>query len=291
MKTATASQEVILCGGAFGSPQILMRSGIGPAEDLKGLGIDVRADLPVGRNLQDHLFFPLTFLAPNGGHKGNALHFGMGILKEKLFGGTWFGRSVFETVAFLKTDADQRIPNLQLHCLPWAYPAQPRRRQQDPPRSTPAPPSPCSPRSSTRAAAASSASPSADPNAKPHIDPGYLADAVDTDLLYKGIEVTRAIMANPAIQSEIPAELEPGPDYVVDTLREEIKWRASTVYHPVGTCRMGSDERAVVGPDLKVRGFEGLRVADASIFPSLTGGNTNVPSIMVGERVAELVRG
>ena len=130
---------------------------------------------------------------------------------------------------------------------------------------------------------------SADPHAKPLIDPAYLRDAVDSDLLAKGVEITRAIMSHQAIAGEVTAELEPNPDYVADKLREEIKWRASTVYHPVGTCRMGSDERAVVSPELRVKGIEGLRVADASIFPSLTGGNTNIPSIMVGERAAELI--
>lgn len=285
-----ADREVVLCGGAFGSPQILLRSGIGPAAHLAELGVDVVADLPVGHNLQDHLFFPLTFLAPNAGHKGNAMHFAAGILKETLFGGTWFGRSVFETIAFLKTDPGQRIPNLQLHCLPWAYPANQDDSTKiptvDPRAALTVQPTLIYPKSR-----GSFRLTSADPHAKPFIDPGYLTEAVDTDLLLQGVEITRAILAHPAFKAEIKAELEPGPDFSADKLRAEVKWRASTVYHPVGTCRMGSDERAVVTPDLRVKGIEGLRVADASIFPSLTGGNTNIPSIMVGERAAELIRG
>ena len=122
-ETVRARREVVLCGGVVGSAQILMLSGVGPADHLGEHGIDVVADLPVGQNLHDHLFFPLTFLAPRGGHRGTAAHFFGGMMKEYLGGGTWFAKTVFEAMAFVKTDASEPVPNLQLHSLPWAYPS------------------------------------------------------------------------------------------------------------------------------------------------------------------------
>jgi choline dehydrogenase len=286
---ARASSEVILSAGAVGSPAILLRSGIGPAEDLAALGVDVIADLPVGKNLHDHLFFPMTFITPNGGHRGTPLHFFGGMVQEKLFGGTWFGRSVFEVVAFLKTDASQPIPNLQLHSLPWAYP---HPNQDDTTKR---------PEVDTRAAFTIQPTLiypesrgelrllSLDPADKLHIDPHYLECEADSKVLLDGIRMTREIMGHAAIAGEVSSEFE--PNISGDALLKEFPNRVATVYHPVGTCRMGSDERAVVDPQLRVRGIEGLRVADASIMPSVTGGNTNAPCIMIGEKAADLIRG
>jgi choline dehydrogenase len=130
---------------------------------------------------------------------------------------------------------------------------------------------------------------SADPTAAPLIDPNYLADSADLDLLLEGSEMARAIMADPAFNGHCKEEIHPGVDLQGSDLRQAILNRATSVYHGVGTCRMGVDELSVVGPDLRVRGVEGLRVADASIIPSITGGNTNAPAIMIGEKAAELV--
>ena len=132
---------------------------------------------------------------------------------------------------------------------------------------------------------------SADPIKPPLIDFQYLAEPDDVEVLAEGAEIIRQIMAGAAFGGGVKGEIHPGPDFQGAGLRTEILNRATTVYHGVGSCRMGVDERAVVGPDLKVRGVEGLRVCDASIMPSITGGNTNAPAIMIGERGADLVLG
>ncbi len=131
---------------------------------------------------------------------------------------------------------------------------------------------------------------SADPTAAPVIDPAYLSDPDDGELLLDGMDLIREVMANKIIAGDISLELSPGADYPDrPALAKELPNRATTVYHPVGTCRMGADERAVVDPSLRVRGIDGLRVADASIMPSITGGNTNAPAMMIGEHAAALM--
>jgi len=289
--SARAAHEVVLSGGVIGSAQILMLSGIGPAEQLRGLGIDVAADLPVGQNLHDHLFFPLTFLAPRGGHKGTPWHFFGGMLKEYTLGGTWFGRSVFEIVAFLKTDPSLAIPDLQLHSLPWSYPSPnqdaPVRPEVDMRAAITILPTLIYPKSRGEMRLKS-----ADPSVAPMIDPHFLEAREDREAVLRGIEMVREIMGHSSIAGELSQELHPGPDFFdTQALAAEMPNRVCTVYHPVGTCRMGTDERAVVDPQLRVRGIEGLRVADGAIMPSVTGGNTNAPCLMIGEKAADLIRG
>ena len=131
---------------------------------------------------------------------------------------------------------------------------------------------------------------SADPATAPVIDPAYLSDPDDGELLLDGMELIREVMASKLMAGDVSLELSPGADYPDrSALAKELPNRATTVYHPVGTCRMGTDERAVVDPWLRVRGIEGLRVADASIMPSITGGNTNAPAMMIGEHAATLM--
>ena len=286
-----ATGEVVLSGGVVGSAQILMLSGIGPADHLREVGIDTVSSLPVGQNLHDHLLFPLVYHAPNAGHRGTATHFLGGMIKEFMKGGTWFGESVFEVLAFLNSGLGSDIPDLQVHCLPWAYPAPnqdaPGRPKVDKRPAMTVQPTLIYPesRGSVRLA-------SADPSAEPIIDPAYLSDSRDIDLFMRGVEIAREFMANPAVAGEFVEEIEPGPKFNdKDALRKELPNRVCTVYHPVGTCRMGIDERAVVDPQLRVRGIEGLRVADASIMPKITGGNTNIPAIMIGEKAADMIRG
>ncbi len=284
------ASEVVISAGAVGSPQLLMLSGIGPAAHLAEHRISTVADLPVGQNLHDHLFFPLTFLAPNAGHKGTPLHFLSGILTERLRGSSWFSRSVFEYVAFLKTSASEPIANLQLHSLPWAYPS-PNQDKDERPKVDTRPALTVQPTLIYPKSRGEVLLRSTDPADKPHIDPHYLQEEADARTLMDGIALTREILRSSAIASEITAELHPGAAFFdLPSLRKELPNRVATVYHPVGTCRMGSDERSVVGPDLRVRGIEGLRVADASVMPTVTGGNTNAPSIMIGERCADLMR-
>lgn len=287
---ATAGREIVLSAGVIGSAQILMLSGIGPAAQLKAHGISAIEDLPVGQNLHDHLFFPLVYLAPSARHRGTPLYFLGGMLKEYTSGNTWFAKTVFEGAAFVKSAASSRIPDLQLHSLPWAYPAP----NQDAPgipdvdkrAALTVMPTLIYPKSRGEMRLLS-----ADPLAAPHIDPNYLAEPEDLEFLVRGIELTREIMASPKIAGELRGELEPGEAFSSgEKLRNEIRNRICTVYHPVGTCRMGVDERAVVDPQLRVRGIEGLRVADAAIMPSITGGNTNAPCILIGEKAADLLK-
>ncbi|MBH25906.1 MAG: choline dehydrogenase [Myxococcales bacterium] len=286
---AHAAEEIILSAGVIGSAQILMLSGVGPAAHLKEHGIDVVSDLPVGQNLHDHLFFPLVFLAPRGGHQGTPLHFLGGMLQEYLLGKTWFGKTLFESVAFVKTDASQPIPDLQLHSMPWAYPApnqdKPGRPDVDMRPALTVQPTLIYPRSRGEVLLTSG-----DPLAAPLIDPHYLEEEADVDFLLRSIELTREIMASSSIAGELSGELEPGPKFFQrDAMRKELPNRVCTVYHPVGTCRMGVDERAVVDPQLRVLGVEGLRVADAAIMPTIIGGNTNAPCMMIGEKCADLI--
>ncbi|MCA9633264.1 MAG: GMC family oxidoreductase N-terminal domain-containing protein [Myxococcales bacterium] len=289
-RVATARQEIVLSAGVIGTAQILMLSGIGPADHLTKLGIEVRADLPVGQNLHDHLFFPLVYLAPSGGHRGTPFYFLGGMLKEYMAGNTWFGKTVFEGAAFVKSDPGSRLPDLQLHSLPWAYPAPnqdaPGVPQVDKRPALTVMPTLIYPKSRGEMRLVSK-----DPLAAPHIDPNYLAEPEDLEFLLRGIELTREIMNSKHIAKELRGELEPGEKFFErETLKKEIPNRICTVYHPVGTARMGVDDRAVVDPLLRVRGVEGLRVADASIMPSITGGNTNAPCILIGEKAADLLR-
>jgi choline dehydrogenase len=284
-----ADQEVVLSAGAFGSPQILMLSGVGPAEHLRGVGIDVRVDLPVGDNLHDHMFVPMTYLTKRAVHRGSAPYFARGMIKEALRGDTWLARTVFEAVGFVRSSQAAEVPDLQIHALPWSYPFPnqdaPIRHKVDPRSALTIMPTLIYPKSRGTLRLAS-----ADPAAAPLIDPAYLSEPGDAALLLEGMKLVRETMANRLVSAGVTGELSPGPAFADDrTLAEELPNRATTVYHPVGTCRMGVDERAVVDPKLRVRGIDGLRVADASIMPSITGGNTNAPAMMIGEHCAMLI--
>ncbi len=290
VRVVRAAKEVIISAGVFGSPQILMLSGIGPAAHLGQHGIQVVADLPVGDNLHDHLFVPLTFNMDNAVHRGIPSYFARGLAKEFTRGGSFLATTVFETAAFVRTPQATDVPDLQIHVLPWAYPSPNQdaavRHNVDRNRSLTIMSTLIYPKSRGTLRLAS-----ADPNAAPLIDFNYLAEESDRRLLLDGIDMIREIMRAPVIKGSVKRELHPGPDIDSEKMKSELLNRATTVYHGVGSCRMGVDERAVVGPDLKVRGIDGLRVADASIMPSIIGGNTNAPSIMIGDKAAELILG
>jgi choline dehydrogenase len=288
-RTIRAGKEVVLSAGFVGSAQLLMLSGVGHAQHLRDHGIDVVADLPVGDNLHDHLFHALTFHVTSAKMKGNPWFFAKGLAKEVVRPGTTFlANSVFEVLGFVRTSAATDVPDLQLHLLPWAYvsPNQdaPIRHDVDPRTALTVLTTLIYPRSRGTLRLAS-----ADPTAAPLIDPQYLADPADLDTLTEGSEIVRQVMASPAFRGTVKEEIHPGARVQGQELRDQILNRATSVYHGVGTCRMGVDELAVVTPDLKVRGVEGLRVADASIMPSITGGNTNAPAIMIGEKAAALI--
>ena len=290
-RTIRAGKEVILSAGFVGSAQLLMLSGIGHAQHLKDHGIEVLADLPVGDNLHDHMFHALTFHATSSKMRGNAMFFAKGVAKEVVRPGTTFlANSVFESVAFVRTSQATDVPDLQLHLLPWSYvsPNQdaPIRHDVDPRTSLTVLTTLIYPKSRGTLRLSS-----ADPTATPLIDFQYLADAADLEVLGEGSEMVREIMAGAAFGGSVKEEIHPGAQLQGSALRQAILNRATSVYHGVGTCRMGVDELAVVAPDLTVRGIEGLRVCDASVMPSITGGNTNAPAIMIGERGADLVLG
>ncbi|MCR6484951.1 GMC family oxidoreductase N-terminal domain-containing protein [Amycolatopsis sp. OK19-0408] len=290
-RTVRAGKEVILSAGFIGSAQLLMLSGIGHAEHLKEHGIDVVADLPVGDNLHDHMFHALTFRVSSSKNRGTPAYFARGLARELMRPGTTFlANSVFEAVAFLRTSQAADVPDLQLHLLPWAYvtPNQdaPIRHDVDKRPALTVLTTLIYPKSRGTLRLAS-----ADPAAAPLVDPQYLADPADLEVLGEGSEMAREIFASKAFKGTVKEELHPGEALKGQELRDAILNRATSVYHGVGTCRMGVDELAVVTPDLKVRGVEGLRVCDASIMPSITGGNTNAPAIMIGELGAQLVLG
>ncbi len=289
LSTVRATSEVILSAGVFGSAQLLMLSGIGPAAHLREHGIEVIADLPVGDNLHDHMFVPMTYVMRTAVNRGTAPYFFAGMIKESLRGGTWMGRTVFEAAGFVRSSKAAGIPDIQIHVLPWSYPFPnqdaPIRHKVDKRSALTVMPTLIYPKSRGTLRLAS-----ADPAAAPLIDMGYLTEPDDTTVLLDGMELVREVMANKLIADGVDLELSPGIGYGDRAaLAAEVPNRATSVYHAVGTCRMGSDERAVVDPQLRVRGIDGLRVADASIMPSITGGNTNAPAMMIGEHAARLI--
>lgn len=288
-RVVRAEREVVVSAGAYASPQLLMLSGIGPADHLRSHGIEVQADLPVGDNLHDHMFVPMTYVMKGARNKGNAAYFARGMVQEALRGGTWLSRTVFEAVGFVHSSRGTEVPDLQIHALPWSYPFPnqdaPGRHAVHPAPALTVMPTLIYPQSRGTVRLAS-----ADPTAAPAIDPGYLTETYDREVLLEGMELVRETMANRLVAAGVTTELNPGhefPDRA--SMARELPNRATTVYHPVGSCRMGVDSRAVVDPELRVRGIDGLRVADASIMPSIVGGNTNAPAMMIGERCAELM--
>jgi choline dehydrogenase-like flavoprotein len=235
----------------------------------------------------------MTYIMKSAVHHGSAPYFVKGIVGESLRGDTWMGRTVFEAFGFVRSSIAGEIPDIQLHALPWSYPFpnqdSPKRWKVDPRSSLTVFSTLIYPKSRGTLRLAS-----ADPLAKPVIDMGYLSAPDDGKVLLDGMELIRQTMASSLIANGVSLELNPGTGWPArDALQRELPNWVNSVYHGVGTCRMGadSDERSVVDPRLRVRGIEGLRVADASIMPSIVGGNTNAPAMMIGEHAAEIVLG
>ncbi len=288
-QTIGATKEVIVATGAYDSPKLLMLSGIGPAAHLREHGIDVVADLPVGHNLHDHLFVPISHQMDSAVRRPTPAYFLRGLANARMRRTGWATGSQFDALGFVRSSQATGVPDLQLHILYWVYPFP----NQDGPKAVRPPttrpgmtvlPTLIYPKSRGTVRLAGS-----DPMLAPVIDPGYLTDPRDAEVLVEGIAMTRAALAG---LGDSTGEIVPGPDYADEAeLRRVLPNVVHSVYHPVGSCRMGSDERAVVDPELRVRGIDGLRVADASIMPTIVGGNTNAASIMIGERCAELILG
>jgi choline dehydrogenase-like flavoprotein len=281
--------EVVLSAGAFGSPQLLMLSGIGPAAHLREHGIGVVHDLPgVGANLHDHPDVVMVVNAPK---------------LTELFGLSWTGvvnmvKGLFEwrrqrsgplttnfaeAGGFIKSSPEEPIPDLQLHFVVGKLVDHGRKTVLGHgyschvcllrPRS----------RGTLRLA-------SADPQVAPLIDPAFLQDAGDTARLVRGFKCMRELLQQPALARHGGMESKASAEAQSDAQIEQfIRNHADTIYHPVGTCRMGPDGAAVVDARLRVHGVAGLRVVDASVMPSVVGGNTNAPVIMMAEKAVDMM--
>ncbi|MGB9186231.1 MAG: GMC family oxidoreductase N-terminal domain-containing protein [Solirubrobacteraceae bacterium] len=283
-RTLRAGREVILSAGAINSPQLLMLSGIGPADELRGHGIEVRHDLPgVGRNLQDHPF--ITMLWEVG---GDDTLFGaekpVHLLEWALRHSGKLTSPAAEVCAFVRTRSGLPAADIQFH-MGALYFEDHGAEEYDAPAAV------IGPVLVTPASRGEVTLRSAEPTAKPKILTNSLTEPEDVASMVAGMELAREIAAQEPMRSTIVRELKPGP--AVSTrgdLEAALRERVELIYHPVGTCRMGTDDDAVVDPALRVRGLEGLRVVDASVMPVITGGNTNAPTIMIAERAADLIR-
>ena len=285
-----AHREIVLAAGAIQSPQLLMLSGIGDGEHLAALGLTVRHDLPgVGRNLHDHLASPVHMRMQNPVSYGVSLRAMprnlWNVAEYLLFRRGPLANNVFESAAFVKTLPELDKPDVQLVFQPAKRPGP----------SFPYPvghgfaisPVGLYPRSRGRVTLASP-----DPFVAPLIDPNLLSAPEDLPPLIRGIRLARSIFASTAFARYRAQETAPGSDAVSDAdLAAYVRAQAYTVHHPVSTCRMGTDAAAVVDPTLRVIGLDNLRVADASVFPSIIGGNTNAAVVMIAEKAGDLILG
>jgi choline dehydrogenase len=290
-ETVRARREVILAASAINSPKILMLSGIGPAAHLAEFGIDMVADRPgVGSNLQDHLevYMQRASLRPI------TLYRHYNLVSKALIGARWLmlktglgASNQFESAAFLRSRAGVDYPDIQFHFLPLAVRYDGRAALRG---------------HGFQAHVGPMRSPSlglvrlgsADPAEPPRILFNYMSHPQDWRDFRRCVRLTREIFAQPAFRDFAGAEIQPGPDARTDDeIDAFVREHAESAYHPCGTARMGrrDDPMAVVDPECRVIGVEGLRLADSSVFPRITNGNLNAPSIMVGEKAADHILG
>lgn len=290
-----ARREVVLSAGAIGSPQILQLSGVGDPEALSKLGIETVLDRPaVGRNLQDHVGFDFVYVA-----RRPTLNATLGPIMPRMLAGLRYlmtrdgplSLSVNQGGGFVRSDAGRDRPNIQLYFSPLSYTrATPGKRRLTRPDAFPGfmlGVSNCHPQSRGWLHIRS-----AEPDAAPEIHPRYFSAPRDLEELLASVDVIRRIAAAPPLAGAIERELAPGLEATDRTaLADYIRATTTSVFHPCGTCAMGPDPAAgaVVDARLRAHGLDGLRIADASIMPTITSGNLNAPSLMIGERAAEMI--
>jgi choline dehydrogenase len=288
-RQVTAAREVILCGGAVNSPHLLQISGIGPAEHLKAIGVEVVHDARgVGSNLSDHYVVRITHRV-TGAATINEMSRGLRLMREAVRwaavgrGALTFG--ITAAMVFCRSREGLASPDLQLLFTPASYAQNRFRELEHEPGMTVAV---CPVRPESRGTIMAQ---SPDPLTYPAIRPNYLSAPNDLRVLIAGIKHTRHIFAQPAIARYSLGETVPGRDVDSDeAFLDYARQNGTTIFHPVGTCKMGTDPMAVVDPRLQVRGVAGLRVIDASVMPTVTTGNTNAPTIMIGEKGAAMIR-
>jgi choline dehydrogenase-like flavoprotein len=285
-----ATSEVVITAGAIGSPKLLMLSGIGPAAHLKSVGVEARHDLAgVGQNFHDHFSTDVIWVL-NGPHsydKYKKLHWqAWAGLQYAMFRSGPVASNIVEAGAFWWSDRTEKRPDMQFHFLAGAgveegvgsvpggngatcnsYHTRPRSRGQVTLRSS-------------------------DPRDAPLIDPNSFAEPYDLERHIDGIKITQEVGRTPSMRKFVTAEHFPGPGVKTKKDYEDAaRANARSSYHPVGTCKMGSDAMAVVDPQCRVRGIDGLRVCDSSIMPAVVSSNTNAPTIAIAEKAADMIRG
>lgn len=297
LKKAGVRREVILSGGSINSPQLLQLSGIGPGRLLQEHGIDVKVDVPgVGENLQDHCSVIMSCQVKNSDTFNNltrGLPLFQEVYKWLTVGSGFLGSGPAYVQAFMRSRAELATPDIQLHVNPISQDLETYaktgklRLQKDPGISL----VPCQLRPESRGWIRIQ---SPDFKEHPKIVANYLSHSIDEEVSVASIKWCRRLLEQPAMKDYFVEEQAPGPDVCTDEqILDYFKKNVGTMYHPVSTCKMGpkDDPMAVVDPELRVRGVENLRVADASIMPRLISGNTNAPSIMIGEKASDLVLG
>ncbi len=284
IETVAAEREVILTGGAVNSPQLLLLSGIGPADEIRGVGIHAVHDVPgVGKNLQDHLMVSVGYLCAKPVSMANAESLG-NFLRYLVFKSGPLVSNVAEAGIFWRTRAGLREPDLQLLFGPAYYVNHgltPRKEH-------------CfgfGPTIVTPESRGSISLKSANPLEPPVIRANYLSTPADMRVILEGVKLSRQLAHTKAFEPYRGDELDPGSAVQSDQeIVAFIRAQAQTLYHPVGTCKMGSDSTAVVDGRLRMHGIDGLRVADASVMPRIPSGNTNAPTIMIAEKAADVIR-
>jgi choline dehydrogenase-like flavoprotein len=289
LKTFNATAETIVSAGALQSPQLLLLSGIGDGAQLGKFGIRVAHHLPgVGLNLRDHVDYVFAFKSKSLDLFGSSLGGGLRLLREiaryRRERRGMITTNFAEAGGFLRTAPELPAPDVQLHFVVAALDDHARKLRFGHGYSLHV----CllRPRSAGRVALTG-----ADPFAAPAIDPDFYGEPEDLEAMVRAFKLARRILDAPALAAARASDLFTAGVRTDDEIRATLRARSDTIYHPVGTCRMGVDDGAVVDPQLRVRGIESLRVVDASVMPDLIGGNTNAPTVMIAEKASDLIRG